>query len=105
MMNVVTLGASGLDAFAGIGNQDDGTARGFALNNVNFGMALMSSMNDNSKYMSVKATAGSVGLVGLDNIDLSVNDFTVSINRGIDTEWNAHLSETPSLSIQVAKTP
>ena len=55
----------------------------------------MSSMNDNARYMSLKATTSSAGLMGIDNIDLSVTDFTVAMNRGIDTEWSAHFADHP----------
>ncbi|ETR68155.1 MAG: hypothetical protein OMM_04732 [Candidatus Magnetoglobus multicellularis str. Araruama] len=94
LMDVMTIGASGLNAFVGVGN-NDGSGTGFALENVSFGLALMASIDYDWRYLSVKALAERAGFVGLDNIDVSVSDLSVSINRGLDDDYCAHFVNKP----------
>jgi hypothetical protein len=84
-VDLLTIGASDLDAFAGIhGGTDD--ALGLALNDVDFALALMHERvavgaPAGRSWTSLKANAGSVGFVGIDGIGISATDLFVEINR------------------------
>ena len=91
-VNLLTIGGSGIDAFAGI-NGGTSDALGLALQDVSFGLALMSERPTTPaqggtaapvrKFTSLQASAGSVALVGIDGVTLSANSLNVQINRGI----------------------
>jgi hypothetical protein len=78
---LLTLGASSVDAFAGIGG---GTADavGLSLSDVDFGLALVGDRNNAARsWMSLQATAGSVDFVGIDGLEISATDLSVTINK------------------------
>jgi hypothetical protein len=84
--DLLTIGGSGIDAFAGI---QGGTANamGLQLQGVNFGLALaterLANQTPGRSFTTLKATAGSVGFVGVDNFELSATELSVEINRGV----------------------
>ena len=96
-MNVYTFGAGSVDVFVGSGNyfQDtngdglidytderDEDAVGLAIENVNFGLVMMKPTNNKTvKYISLKATADFVGVVGIDVFDLSVSGVEIEYNN------------------------
>ena len=88
-VNVLTIGGSGLNAFAGIdgGYDASGTlksgAMGLSLGSVDFGLALMTSSADvTRKWTTLEATAGSVGFVGLgSDLTISATNVRVAINQ------------------------
>ncbi|MEJ2331009.1 MAG: hypothetical protein P8Z33_14435, partial [Gammaproteobacteria bacterium] len=95
-VDVLAFGAGNLDLFVGSGPYFEDTngdnvidyndarnsdAVGLAVENVNFGLIIMKSQtNPAYKYISLKATADYVGLVGIDLLTISA--------RGISVEYN-----------------
>ena len=79
-VDVLTVGASGVDAFAGVnGGSDD--ALGLALSDANFALALISDKTTPArKWTAVKADVGSVAFVGIDAITVAAADISVNIN-------------------------
>ena len=84
----VTLGASKVAAFAGIGGGTD-NAMGLSLTGVDFGMALMSEQLTGApgeaaprKWTSLQATAAGVDFVGMGNdLKISATDLRVAVNQ------------------------
>ncbi|WP_043112418.1 hypothetical protein, partial [Pseudacidovorax intermedius] len=86
-VDLLTIGGSGIDAFAGV-NGGKANAMGLALTDVEFGLALMSqqmaagSTTPARTWTSLQASAASVAFVGLgDDVSASATDLTVRINR------------------------
>ncbi|MEI7537404.1 MAG: hypothetical protein WCJ76_09335, partial [Comamonadaceae bacterium] len=88
--DLLTIGGSGLDAFAGV-NGASANALGLSLQQVDFGLALMTEVLAKDapagsvarKFSTLKATAGSIGFVGLEGFSASASDLSVEINRGV----------------------
>ena len=65
-VDLLTIGGAGIDAFAGM-NGGTAEAIGLNLSDVNFGLALASERGgDQRQFTSLKATAGSIGFVGIE---------------------------------------
>ena len=86
--DLLTVGGSGLDAFAGVhGGSAD--RMGLALQDVSFGLALVTerlpagSTATARQFTTLKATAGEVAFVGMDGVQASATDLLVEVNRGI----------------------
>ncbi|MDZ4124134.1 MAG: hypothetical protein U1E02_08150, partial [Hydrogenophaga sp.] len=81
LVDLLTLGGSGLSASAGI----DGA--GLQLAGVQFGVAMMSARQDaQRRWTSVQASASSAAFVGIDGLDVAANALSVSINRASGSE-------------------
>jgi hypothetical protein len=86
--DLLTIGGSGIDAFAGINGGTD-NAIGLNLTEVDFGLALMTevlaegSTATARSFSTLKANAGSVSFIGIDDLTASATDLSVEINRGI----------------------
>ncbi|ETR66088.1 MAG: hypothetical protein OMM_13271, partial [Candidatus Magnetoglobus multicellularis str. Araruama] len=95
-MEVMTIGASDLFAFAGVnGPQDSEGAIGFALSNVNIGMAFMQSPTRDTKYLSLKAMVGDASFIGVDDLTLSASNLFVAINKSFGSDDVVHFAEAP----------
>jgi len=88
-VNVLKIGASGVDAFVGVGGpyfdtnggvHPDG-AMGFVLHDLEFGLALLkpTSAADTTSYYAFKAS-GSVAIVGITGITLRADHLGVEVN-------------------------
>jgi hypothetical protein len=98
--NLLTIGASGLDAFAGInGPTDNEGAFGLGLEDVNFALALMKPQNgeDDRSWTSLKADVGQASIVGIPSVTMDISEFEVKINQGatLDDDIVADFSTTP----------
>ena len=89
---VLTIGGSGLEAFAGV-NGGTAEAMGFALEAVDFGLALINEQvapgATARQFTTLAADAGRVGFVGLDGLSVSAEQLQVEINRGVAGEAGA----------------
>jgi hypothetical protein len=95
VMDVLTIGASDLDAFAGaFGPKDSSDAVGLALSNVNLGLALMKPKTRDTYYISLKANVGDASFIGIDDVTLSASNLSVLINQSNSTDV-ANLAEKP----------
>ncbi|MFM7569482.1 MAG: hypothetical protein ACKO8O_12390, partial [Betaproteobacteria bacterium] len=89
--DLITIGGSRVDAFAGInGGYDDTTgllkdgAQGLSLGQVNFGLALISDPADPKRsFTTLQATAASAELKGIDGLTAKAEQVLLNINRGI----------------------
>ncbi|NBS64550.1 MAG: hypothetical protein EBT33_09415, partial [Betaproteobacteria bacterium] len=81
-VDLLTVGGSGLNAFAGIGGNTS-SRFGLALTGVEFGLALMTSKASNTrKWTALQASAGSVAFVGLgDSVKIQATNVGVLINQ------------------------
>ncbi|MDP1903262.1 MAG: LEPR-XLL domain-containing protein, partial [Pseudomonadota bacterium] len=80
-VDLLAIGGSGIDAFAGL-NGGTSNALGLALGEVDFGLALLSDRADPARgWTSLKATAGSIGFIGVEGFALSATDLSLEINR------------------------
>ena len=80
-VDLLSIGGSNLTAFAGI---QGGTADelGLKLENVAFGLALMTGKADASrKWTSLEASASRAGFVGISGLTISANNLVVNINQ------------------------
>ncbi|MBT8440046.1 MAG: hypothetical protein KJO91_09990, partial [Gammaproteobacteria bacterium] len=113
-VNVMTIGASNVNAFVGVGgpyfvdSNDDGIidendtpqtdgAMGFVLRDVNFALALFKSTTpatDQSSYYAIKAFGGAE-VVGIDALTIRADVLGVDINGGRD-----HLGAAQSLDLK-----
>ncbi len=81
LVDLLTLGGSGLSASAGL------EGAGLQLAGVQFGLAMMSARQDaQRRWTSLQASATGAAFVGLDGLGLSANTMSVSINstKGVD---------------------
>lgn len=100
-LETMTVGASNVSAFVGIGgpywndangngNIDQGetneNAIGLAFSDVDFGLVLLKPTNvlNPSDFFALKATAEQVALVGVPEIELSAEQFSIEVNGGGD---------------------
>jgi hypothetical protein len=90
-VDMLTIGASGVDAFVGInGPADNAGAIGLSLQNVDFALALLSVNEptmplDLRTFTALSASVGGAGIVGIEDLDLSVSNLTLAINQGSGT--------------------
>ncbi|HEY5057558.1 MAG TPA: hypothetical protein VII51_00960, partial [Gaiellaceae bacterium] len=90
-LSVLTIGASNADIFVGVGATDSTGAGGIglALTGVTFGLALLKPADGSAgSYYALKATAASVGLVGVPGVTISATGLEVDVN-GSDTTGTA----------------
>ncbi|MEJ2698045.1 MAG: hypothetical protein P8Z70_00015, partial [Desulfuromonadales bacterium] len=87
-VQLLTLGASGVDAFAGVnGPADNEGALGFALEDVEFALTLMKrkkdtlSPGDTRSWVSLAGDVGDARFIGLDDMTLSVSSIHVGVNQ------------------------
>ncbi|MEI7786162.1 MAG: hypothetical protein WCK08_17350, partial [Betaproteobacteria bacterium] len=80
-VDVLTLGGSDIDVFAGVsGGTAD--AMGLSLTDIDFGLALISSQTQPSrKWTALTASAASVSVVGMSDLAPTVNNLTVELNQ------------------------
>ena len=92
-VSVLTVGASNVYAFAGIGGpywvtNPDGsvqapsstTAVGVALGNLSFGLALLEANDGSASYYALNASAASVALIGVAGVTLSATSLSLDVN-------------------------
>jgi hypothetical protein len=82
--NLLTIGASDLNAFVGVNGPGDNLgALGLSLSDVNFGLALMKPKDiaDDRSWTAMKADAGEISFVGVEDLTMSVTQFSVAINQ------------------------
>ncbi|MDD2864774.1 MAG: LEPR-XLL domain-containing protein, partial [Methylococcales bacterium] len=78
--NALKLGATGVSAFAGL-NGDSENPLGFVLNDVDFGLALLSdSQNAARHWTALQANAKSVAFVGVDDVSIAGKTLNLAIN-------------------------
>ncbi|MBV5304948.1 MAG: hypothetical protein JZU70_12255, partial [Chlorobium sp.] len=83
-VNMLTLGATGASAFAGL-NGGAANAMGLSLTDVSFGLALMTDRADATrKFVSLQATADGAVLVGISGLIVSASALKVAINHGVE---------------------
>ena len=82
-VDLLTVGASQVDAFAGI-NGATADELGFDLSQLDFALALMTDRaNRANKYTSLKAQAAGAAFTGIDGLTVSADTMEVLINQGI----------------------
>ncbi|KPK77291.1 MAG: hypothetical protein AMJ79_03720, partial [Phycisphaerae bacterium SM23_30] len=88
-VELFTVGASDVSAFAGVnGPADNPGAMGFVLEDVAFALALMKKKadpgapEDTRGWTALEAKVGSARIIGIEDITVSVTDFSVAINQG-----------------------
>src|SRR5204863_7858686 len=95
-VNVLTVGASNVHAFVGVGDPDsdhDGDfdsadnpsanhAIGLVVQDLDFGMAMLKpvAIADKSSYFALQANASGISLVGVPGVILSVTNLNVTVN-------------------------
>ncbi|ETR68960.1 MAG: hypothetical protein OMM_10018, partial [Candidatus Magnetoglobus multicellularis str. Araruama] len=98
-VDMLTLGASDVNAFAGInGPADNENAIGFQLNDLNLGLALIRpyDTNDDRSWVSLKATAGKTGFISnIDGVDITADALEVNINKAATDESLVDWSVNP----------
>ncbi|MDD2865305.1 MAG: hypothetical protein PHC99_11390, partial [Methylococcales bacterium] len=78
--NALKLGATGVSAFAGL-NGDSENPLGFVLDDVDFGLALLSdSQNAARRWTALQANAKSVAFVGIDDVSIAGKTLNLAIN-------------------------
>ncbi|MBV5303673.1 MAG: hypothetical protein JZU70_05680, partial [Chlorobium sp.] len=96
---LLTIGGSGIDAFAGM-NGGTADAIGLNLSKVDFGLALITEVVADDapagttarSFTTLKANAGEISFVGVEGLTASATELSVEINRGIaGTSGNADL--------------
>ena len=85
-VDMLLIGGSGLQAFAGV-NGGQANATGLALEGVDFGLAVLGeklaqgSTATARQWTSLQANVGAASLVGVDGLTATVSDFSVQVNR------------------------
>ena len=80
-VDLLTLGASGVDAFVGVNGGAD-NALGLQVLDLEFGLALISERTGALRsWTSLQGSAGFAGLVGVNGLSLSASDLAVAVNR------------------------
>jgi hypothetical protein len=96
--NVLTVGASDLDAFVGVGGPGDKPgAIGLSLVDVNLALAMLkpSDEQDARSWLAMKVEVDSASFVGVEGLTLGVEDLKVEINSSNETDAVADFSDTP----------
>ena len=101
-VELLTIGATGVNAFAGVnGNSSD--RQGLALSDVEFGLALATSKTDPARrWTALTATAGSVELVGVNDLTLSATDLSLAVSRA-DVQGDVIDFSDSFLSVETGK--
>ena len=106
-LSVLTIGATGASAFFGVGAHDSSGAGGIGLSltGVDFGLALLKPADGSAgSYYALKASVGTVGLVGVPGVTVSASGVTFAINgsdqTGVALDFTGH-----NLSIPTGGTP
>ncbi|MCD6137516.1 MAG: LEPR-XLL domain-containing protein, partial [Deltaproteobacteria bacterium] len=89
-VELLTIGASNVDAFAGVnGPASSGGAIGLSLTGVDFALALIApeiidpaTQTDLRTWSAVKATVGGASFIGMEGFTVAVSNFYVAINQG-----------------------
>ena len=109
-LELLTIGASNVSAFAGVnGPASNAAAMGLSLTGVNFALALgkvkalaaPQVSTDLRSFTAVKATVGSASFIGIDGLTLAVTSLSVDINKGGGT--NAGAASTTALDFQARR--
>ncbi|MFZ4526499.1 MAG: LEPR-XLL domain-containing protein, partial [Chlorobium sp.] len=80
-VDLLTLGGSGMRAFAGLNGGESG-AMGLELSAVNFALATMTSTADKTRsWTSMQASAASAGFIGVDGLTIGADTLSVAINQ------------------------
>ena len=87
-------------------------AKGLAIDNFNFGLALMQNTNplDFVKYFSLKATADQVHMVGIEGVKVNADNLLVEINQSTPTVYGLPLfpvvdfANTPQFKVNERQT-
>ncbi|QJW84672.1 hypothetical protein HK414_16125 [Ramlibacter terrae] len=85
-VDLLTIGASGVDAFAGINGGDDDEL-GLRMTDANFALAMMREhlgvgvTTPARSWMGLQASAGAVELKGLEQVEFSLTGLEVMVNR------------------------
>jgi len=95
-VEVLTLGAADVSAFAGVnGPGDNEGAMGFLLEDIDFALALMkrtkdpAAPNDTRSWMALEASVRNVSIVGIEGITISMEDFAIDLNQAGGTNDGA----------------
>jgi hypothetical protein len=83
-VDAITIGAMDINAFVGVGYGTENQA-GFAIENLDFAMITMSDKNSNRSWSAIKASADNIGLVGIDDVNISgsgVIEVSIEANDG-----------------------
>ena len=108
-LEVLTVGASDVDAFAGVnGPADSGSAMGLSLQDVDFALVLgkvkapaaPAVATDLRTFTAVTATVGDASFIGIDGLTLSVTSLSVDINKGGGT--NNAVANTTALDFDTS---
>lgn len=99
-VDLLALGGSSVDIFAGVG-AGTSDAIGLLLDDVAFGLALMTSRADTSRrWTALSAQATSVGFVGLSDLLPTVRNLAVELNQA--TRANDVVVDFSAQALQVA---
>ncbi|MFA7059770.1 MAG: LEPR-XLL domain-containing protein, partial [Pedobacter sp.] len=80
LADVLTLGATGLNVFAGV-NGGSADEMGLTLSGASFALAMISDKNDSTKrWTSLKATAAGISAKGISDVTLSGSDIALALN-------------------------
>jgi hypothetical protein len=98
-----TAGAIEMDVFAGIGPKNSDNALGFAVDQADFGLALITpkDSSDNRSWTALKADAGQAGFIGSDDIDINAQNIGVNLNLVQNDNENVVDFANAPLEIQV----
>ncbi|MBC7377225.1 MAG: LEPR-XLL domain-containing protein, partial [Burkholderiaceae bacterium] len=78
---MLTVGAHGLSAFAGV-NAGQASALGFSLTNLDLALAIFAdSANPARSWTSLQASAASAALIGVDGLTLAGNNLSLTLNQ------------------------
>ena len=102
-LSVLTIGATGASAFFGVGASDSsGTGGiGLSLTGVDFGLALLKPADGSAgSYYALKASVGTVGLLGVPGVTISATGVTFEINgsdqTGVALDFTGHTLSIPT---------
>ncbi|MEN9775556.1 MAG: hypothetical protein RL322_2626, partial [Pseudomonadota bacterium] len=109
IVDALTVGGLDVDAFVGVNGQDADNRIGLALQDFDFGLALMSSRADPTrKWTSLEATAGSLEFVGIDGLTMAGDTLSLAINQAEkagDRVVDSRAMKLASAPLQVATGP
>ncbi|MBW6487089.1 MAG: LEPR-XLL domain-containing protein, partial [Syntrophobacterales bacterium] len=97
-VDMITIGADSVTAFAGLNGGSAADKLGFDLTNADFAIALMTDQsNPAHKWMALKSEVGSVAFVGVDGLTVDADTLTIEINRNLGTEGSP-VAQDPELT-------
>ncbi|WP_423274862.1 beta strand repeat-containing protein, partial [Arcobacter sp. YIC-464] len=102
-VDLLTIGADSVDAFVGV-NGGSSDAIGIQATNTNFALAILNdkTVGSNSQWISLQATVGTAGFVGIDGLSLSASNLDVQINRSSETGSDARYVDYAINNLEVA---